>query len=87
MFYFRSEDAMDLSFTPEEQAFREACRTWLRANAPSGLGSHNTAEGFARHCVWEKQLFEAGWAVGISADEDFDDDDDSAFFIGLSVFL
>ncbi len=55
---------MDLSFTDREQAFRAECRAWLQANVPTeDLGSHNTAEGFARHLDWERALFEAGWAV------------------------
>ena len=54
---------MDLSFTPAERAFRAECREWLRLHAPTDLGSHNTAEGFARHVAWEQRLFEAGWAV------------------------
>ena len=51
---------MDLSFTDREQAFRAECRAWLQANVPTeDLGSHNTAEGFARHLDWERALFEA----------------------------
>ncbi len=55
---------MDLRFSPQEQAFRAECRAWLRQHVPTDpLPSHNTAEGFAAHVAWEKQLFEAGWAV------------------------
>jgi len=55
---------MDLQFTSRERAFRQTCRAWLEAHAPTEpLGSHNTAEGFARHLPWERALFEAGWAV------------------------
>lgn len=55
---------MNLTFTPEEQAFRARCRAWLQANVPTTpLRSHNTAEGFAEHVAWEKVLFEAGLSV------------------------
>lgn len=55
---------MDLSYTAEEEAFRQEARAWLEAHVPTEhLGSHNTAEGYARHTAWEKQLFAAGWAV------------------------
>ena len=55
---------MDLSFTPAEQAFRQECRTWLAAHVPrEPLLSGDTREGFAQHVRWEKQLFEARWAV------------------------
>lgn len=54
---------MDLTFTDEEQAFREEARDWLRANVPGPLPSMNTAEGFAAHLEWERALFEARWAV------------------------
>ena len=55
---------MDLTYTPEEEAFRAEARSWLEANAPKpALPSGDTAEGFARHREWEKRLFEARWAV------------------------
>lgn len=55
---------MNLSFTPEQAAFRAECRAWLTANVPTTpLASHNTAAGFKEHVAWEKVLFEAGWAV------------------------
>jgi alkylation response protein AidB-like acyl-CoA dehydrogenase len=55
---------MDLTYTPEEQAFRAEARSWLEASVPSpSLPSGDTAEGFALHRDWEKQLFDAGWAV------------------------
>jgi len=55
---------MDLRFTAAEQAFRAEARAWLEANVPTeSLGSGDTAEGFAKHLVWEKKLFEAGWSV------------------------
>jgi hypothetical protein len=54
---------MDLTFTPEEEAFRAECRRWLEANVPRGLPSGDTREGFALHLEWERQLFDARWAV------------------------
>jgi alkylation response protein AidB-like acyl-CoA dehydrogenase len=55
---------MDLSWSPEEDAFRAEVRAWLEANVPaSPLPSGDTAEGFARHLEWERRLFDARWAV------------------------
>ena len=55
---------MDLTFSPTEEAFRQECRTWLEANVPkTPLQSGDTKKGFAQHVVWEKKLFEAGFAV------------------------
>jgi alkylation response protein AidB-like acyl-CoA dehydrogenase len=55
---------LDLTYTLEEQSFRAEARAWLEANVPSpALPSGDTAEGFALHRVWEKQLFDARWAV------------------------
>ena len=56
--------AVDLDFTPSEDAFRAECRAWLEANVPSEtLPSGDTADGFARHLEWERRLYDAGWAV------------------------
>ncbi len=59
---------MDLSWSEPEEAFRADVRSWLDANAPGfdgrpGLGSGDTAEGFARHLDWERSLFADRWAV------------------------
>jgi alkylation response protein AidB-like acyl-CoA dehydrogenase len=54
---------MDLTFSDEERAFRDECRTWLSANVPQGLPSGDTRDGFARHLEWERALFDARWAV------------------------
>lgn len=54
---------MNLALTPSELAFRDEARAWLDQNVPRGLGSGDTREGFARHLAWEKQLYEARWAV------------------------
>ena len=55
---------MDLTFTPEEEAFRKEARSWLGANVPSEpLPSLDTAEGFEKHREWEHKLNAAGWAM------------------------
>ncbi len=55
---------MDLTFTPEEDAFRREARTWLEANVPAErLRSMDTAEGFEDHRGWERTLHEGGWAA------------------------
>lgn len=62
---------MDLTFTPEEEAFRSEARRWLEANVPTpALPSGDTREGFARHLEWERRLFDARWAV-VSWPEEF----------------
>ena len=54
---------MDLSFTPEQQAFRAEARAWLRANVPAEpLASYDTREGFEQHRAWEAKLAEGGWS-------------------------
>lgn len=54
---------MDLSFSHSEEAFRDECRHWLRANTPHGLPSGDTRDGFAKHLEWEKLLFENGYSA------------------------
>lgn len=55
---------MDLTFSPEEDAFRDEVRAWLAAHVPDPpLPSGDTREGFAAHLAWERTLFDAGWAV------------------------
>jgi len=57
---------MDLSFTPEEQAFRQEVRTWLRANLPEDLAHkvrnslHLSRDDLQR---WAKILGKKGWLV------------------------
>jgi alkylation response protein AidB-like acyl-CoA dehydrogenase len=55
---------MDLTFSPEEEAFRADVRSWLDVNVPRpALPSGDTREGFARHLEWERKLFDARYAV------------------------
>jgi alkylation response protein AidB-like acyl-CoA dehydrogenase len=55
---------VDWSLTREEIEFRTEARTWLRAHVPAEpLPSMDTEAGFAAHREWERELFEAGWAV------------------------
>ena len=55
---------MDLAFTPEEQAFREEIRSWVRANLPEDIAHkvrndlHLTREDLQR---WAKILGKKGW--------------------------
>lgn len=57
---------MDLSYTPEQEAFRSEVRAWLADNVPaSRLASPGTAAGFAAHAAWERSLSSAGFG-GIS---------------------
>jgi alkylation response protein AidB-like acyl-CoA dehydrogenase len=55
---------VDLTYTPEEQAFRAEARAWLEANVPAEpLPSFDTREGFEAHRIWERRLAEPGFAV------------------------
>ncbi|WP_105969390.1 acyl-CoA dehydrogenase family protein [Streptomyces geranii] len=55
---------MDLTWSPEEDAFRREAREWLAANVPRDpLPSGDTRAGFAAHLEWERTLFEARWSV------------------------
>ncbi|WP_055525403.1 acyl-CoA dehydrogenase family protein [Streptomyces graminilatus] len=55
---------MDLTWSAEDEAFRQEAREWLAANVPADpLPSGDTREGFAAHLEWERALFEARWSV------------------------
>ncbi|HEY8517344.1 MAG TPA: acyl-CoA dehydrogenase family protein [Candidatus Binatia bacterium] len=57
---------MDITFTPEEERFRERAREWIEANKPSNPPAENDI--FARRdfdLAWQRKMYEAGWA-GIS---------------------
>ena len=55
---------MDLSFTPEQDAFRREARAWLAVHVPkTPLASMDTAAGFAQHRAWERTLHDGGYAM------------------------
>jgi alkylation response protein AidB-like acyl-CoA dehydrogenase len=55
---------MDLTFTPQQDAFRKEARAWLEANVPAEpLPSLDTREGFEAHREWEHKLNGGGWAM------------------------
>src|SRR5256885_89835 len=57
---------MDLTYTPEEEAFRAEVRAWLQANLPADWG-HGGVGGYREEAdeeiqrVWQRRLYEAGW--------------------------
>ncbi|HMN94057.1 MAG TPA: pimeloyl-CoA dehydrogenase large subunit, partial [Hydrogenophaga sp.] len=55
---------MDLAFTPEEQAFREEIRSWVRENLPADISHkvHNALR-LSRDDMqrWAKILGKKGW--------------------------
>ena len=55
---------MDLTYTDEQQAFREEVRTWLAANVSAErLQSFDTEEGFLQHRDWEAKLNQGRWGM------------------------
>ena len=57
---------MDLSYTPEEEAFRGEVRSWLDANLPQewrhgGVGGFREEESEEIQREWQKRLYEGGW--------------------------
>ncbi|MGO9857311.1 MAG: acyl-CoA dehydrogenase family protein [Acidimicrobiales bacterium] len=55
---------MDLSFSPDQEAFRGEARAWLVAHVPAKpLPSLDTAAGFEAHRAWERTMFEDRWSV------------------------
>jgi alkylation response protein AidB-like acyl-CoA dehydrogenase len=66
------EVAMDLKFTPEEEAFRQEVASWFAQHLQEklerprlgGLGEES-AEEFARARAWHRQLYAGGW-VGMN---------------------
>ncbi len=55
---------MDLTYTEEQQTFREEVRSWLAANAPGEpLQTFDTEEGFRQHREWEATLNKGRWGM------------------------
>jgi len=57
---------MDLSFTPEEEAFREEVRTWLAAALPPNIAEKAAVDGaFSMDEImqWQGVLAQKGWAA------------------------
>src|SRR2546430_16278435 len=57
---------MDLSFTPEEEAFRAEVRSWLDANLPAewrhrGVGGYREEADEDVQREWQRRLYEGGW--------------------------
>jgi alkylation response protein AidB-like acyl-CoA dehydrogenase len=55
---------MDLTLTPEEEAFRDEVRAWFEANHP-GPEPDDLSEVIPFRVEWQRKLHESGWA-GIS---------------------
>ena len=56
---------MDLTLSPEEEAFRDELRAWLEAQHPGEEPKGDEEEAFAFRLAWQKKLHEGGWA-GVS---------------------
>jgi alkylation response protein AidB-like acyl-CoA dehydrogenase len=56
---------MDLTYTPEQQAFRAEVRGWLEAHVPKQPLEHfdATREGFEAHRAWEATLKSGDWGM------------------------
>jgi alkylation response protein AidB-like acyl-CoA dehydrogenase len=55
---------VEIGWTNAEEEFRAEVRDWLEANKPAlPLPSGDTAAGVGAHLEWERELFDAGWAV------------------------
>jgi alkylation response protein AidB-like acyl-CoA dehydrogenase len=62
---------MDITFTPEEERFRERARAWLEANAPKAEPpEHDLNARREFDLAWQRTLYEAGYA-GISWPKEF----------------
>src|SRR3954466_10421335 len=53
--------AVDLTLSPEEEAFRDELRGWLDANHP-GREPEGDEAGFEFRRDWQRKLYDAGWS-------------------------
>jgi len=60
---------VDLTLSPQEEAFRGDLRTWLEANHP-GPEPEGDEAGFVFRRDWQRKLADAGWA-GVSWPEEY----------------
>jgi alkylation response protein AidB-like acyl-CoA dehydrogenase len=60
---------VDLTLSPQEEAFRGELRAWLEANHP-GLEPEGDEAGFVFRRDWQRKLADAGWA-GVSWPEEY----------------
>src|SRR5258708_39036183 len=55
---------MELTFTPDQDAFRNQARAWLEGSVPSTpLASMDTPDGFVEHRRWEATLNLGRWSA------------------------
>jgi len=55
---------VEITYTPEQQAFRAEARAWLETHVPrEPLRSMDTAAGFEEHRRWERTLNDGRWAM------------------------
>ena len=52
---------MDLTLSPQEEAFRDELRAWLEANGP-GREPEGDEAAFEFRKAWQRSLYDAGWA-------------------------
>ncbi len=59
---------MDFAFTPQEEAFREEVRRWIRENVPGDWGSpawpipEDEPAYYEEVARWSRKLYDGGWA-------------------------
>ena len=55
---------MDLTFTPQQAAFRDELRGWLADNPPDPEPTNGDDDAhFAWRRDWQRRLYDAGWAA------------------------
>ncbi len=55
---------MDLTYTPEQQAFRAEVRAWIEAHVPKEpLVTLECREGYDQHVAWERTLASGNWGM------------------------